>query len=63
LLYRLHAQAADASSSGFEWHELIGDSLLNGSVLLILGSLLIGWLTGERGMEQISPSDAMWLRH
>jgi len=54
LLYRLHTQADDASG-GFEWRELIGDSLLNGSVFLILGSLLIGWLTGERGMQQVSP--------
>lgn len=55
LLYRLHTRAAHDASAGFEWRELIGDSFLNGSVFLILGSLLIGWLTGERGMEQISP--------
>lgn len=55
LLYRLYAQADAASAGSFDWRELIRDSLLNGSVFLILGSLLIGWLTGERGMEQIAP--------
>jgi hypothetical protein len=55
LLYRMYAAPAAAEAQSFEWRELISDSLLNGSVFLILGSLLIGWITGTRGMDQIEP--------
>lgn len=35
--------------------ELARESLLNGSVLLVLGSLLIGWVSGDKGMAQLEP--------
>ena len=38
-----------------ERRELLREACLNGSVLLILGSMLIGWFTGPKGMEQGSP--------
>jgi hypothetical protein len=53
VLYRLHAAGADAN--GLQWRELLREACLNGSVFLIVGSMLIGWLTGPRGMQQISP--------
>jgi hypothetical protein len=34
---------------------LLREALLNGSVVLILGSLVVGWVSGERGMEQLQP--------
>ncbi|MEM9708304.1 MAG: sodium-dependent bicarbonate transport family permease [Pseudomonadota bacterium] len=33
---------------------LIREILLNGSIVLLVGSFLIGWITGEEGLEQIS---------
>jgi hypothetical protein len=37
------------------WRKLLGESLFNGSVFLLLGSMLIGWITGEAGMKQVQP--------
>ncbi len=36
------------------WGPLLHESCLNGSVFLILGSMLIGYITGPEGMEQVS---------
>jgi hypothetical protein len=33
------------------WREI----LLNGSIVLLVGSFLIGWATGEKGLAEISP--------
>jgi hypothetical protein len=35
--------------------ELLREAFLNGSVVLILGSLLIGWISGKPGMDQLEP--------
>ncbi|MFN7055938.1 sodium-dependent bicarbonate transport family permease [Hyphomonas sp.] len=35
--------------------ELAREVLLNASVVVLIGSLLIGWITGEAGMERIAP--------
>ncbi|MEL7047326.1 MAG: sodium-dependent bicarbonate transport family permease, partial [Pseudomonadota bacterium] len=35
--------------------QLLREAFLNGSVVLILGSLLIGWVSGARGMAQLEP--------
>lgn len=56
LLYRVFGQqAADGRVEALDWGELLRESCLNGSVFLIVGSMLIGWITGSRGMEQIAP--------
>ncbi len=58
LLYRMHRSADDDESAGpggFQLRELLRESCLNGSVFLIVGSMLIGWVTGARGMSQVSP--------
>lgn len=55
LLFRLHgdaAQQADTNGQG-QWSSLMRESLLNGSVFLILGSMVIGWITGPAGMSQV----------
>jgi hypothetical protein len=38
---------------GISWRELLRESCLNGSVFLIVGSMIIGALTGSRGMAQV----------
>lgn len=54
LFFRLYSdnQSEDAA---FDWRSLLRESCLNGSVFLIIGSLIIGWITGERGMAQVGP--------
>lgn len=51
LLYRM----ANSAGGPIRWRELLHEACLNGSVFLIVGSLIIGWVTGSRGMAQISP--------
>ena len=43
------------TNSHIRWKTILHESLLNGSVFLILGSMLVGILTGQKGMEQVSP--------
>lgn len=39
----------------FQWKPLLHDAFCNGSVLLLMGSLLIGILTGAKGGESLAP--------
>jgi uncharacterized protein len=55
LLYRLFTKHNDEAKANIRWSELGRESMLNGSVLLITGSLVIGWISGERGMAQVYP--------
>jgi uncharacterized protein len=55
LLYNRFCRADTATSSPFSWKQLLHEALFNGSVFLILGSMLIGWITGSAGMSQVEP--------
>jgi hypothetical protein len=60
LLYRVFRGAEDSVEPGgpdgsLDWRELFREACLNGSVFLILGSLVIGWVTGPAGMAQVAP--------
>jgi uncharacterized protein len=39
----------------FSWPEVLKDAFLNSSVFLLIGSLVIGVLTGERGWKALEP--------
>lgn len=39
----------------FHWKRLIHEACFNGSVLVILGSLIIGYASGDRGWSDVSP--------
>jgi hypothetical protein len=39
----------------FSWSEVLREAFLNGSVFLLVGSLVIGVLTGEHGWQVLSP--------
>ncbi|MEX0430349.1 sodium-dependent bicarbonate transport family permease [Spiribacter insolitus] len=41
-------------SAGME-EGLVREILLNGSIVLLVGSFLIGWITGDEGMNMIAP--------
>lgn len=53
LLFRLANKKYPKSS--FYPQELVREAFLNGSVFLILGSLVIGFLSGNEGMRQLQP--------
>ncbi len=55
LLYRLYGGADASPRERIDWGELLREACLNGSVFLIVGSMIIGWITGERGMGALSP--------
>lgn len=53
LLYRL--RSADRNDAHFSWKELWRDAFFNGSVFLIMGSLVVGALAGEAGAKALKP--------
>ena len=53
LLMRLHAPQQREVASGVS--HLARDACFNGSVLLIVGSLIIGYVTGDRGWDAVAP--------
>lgn len=55
LLARRGLQKSGAQVAGSEKGELAREVLLNASVVVLVGSLVIGWISGEAGMEKIAP--------
>ena len=54
LLYRLYQPKLSRQElQPLQGQELVRESVLNGSVLLVTGSLIIGWITGPQGKAQI----------
>ena len=53
LLVRLYAPSAD--NEAISWKALLHDAVCNGAVVLILGSLIIGYITGPQGMKALQP--------
>ncbi len=49
------ARRGDAGAQAMPWTHLLKDSARDGAPLLLIGSLLIGWLTGERGATMMEP--------
>jgi uncharacterized protein len=45
----------DDSLNSIEWNKVLQEAFLNGSVYLLVGSLLVGMLTGEAGLEKLVP--------
>jgi uncharacterized protein len=44
-----------ADGEATNWGEVLREAFLNGSVVLLVGSLIIGVLTGEHGLEKLDP--------
>ena len=49
LIARFGTQAADMEEG------LLREILLNGSIVLLVGAFIIGWITGDEGMSMIAP--------
>jgi len=45
----------DNENGSFSWGEVLRESFLNSSVFLLVGSLIIGILTGPKGWEKLEP--------
>jgi len=58
ILVRVFTQSKD-SEEEFSWKHVFQEAFLNGSVFLLVGSLVIGMLTGEKGWEKcnLSPKE------
>ena len=57
LLVRVFAQPQNPNldDDDFSWEEVLRESCLNGSVFLLVGSLLVGVVTSEQGWESLEP--------
>lgn len=53
IIIRLNQPKKEAVSSGFS--HILRESFFNGSVLLLVGSLLIGYVTGTQGEHELKP--------
>jgi hypothetical protein len=54
ILVRLFAHS-DAGEEEFSWGKILHESFFNGSVFLLVGSVIIGILTGAKGWEKLQP--------
>jgi hypothetical protein len=54
-LARRNMAAAPGSGSGSLDATSLREILLNGSIVMLLGSFAIGWMTGEEGLKSIAP--------
>ncbi len=52
-LYRMYR--TEGAGDAFYARDLLRESFLNGSVFLIIGSLIVGWITGNAGKAQVGP--------
>ena len=55
LLARLAEVRDDDDGGDGGWSELFRDALLNGAVVLLVGSMMIGYLCGESGWTAVAP--------
>lgn len=59
LLVRIFANRATADNGkekeAFDWGEVLRESFLNGSVFLLIGSLLVGLVTSNQGWDSLKP--------
>ncbi|SKB14018.1 Sodium-dependent bicarbonate transporter [Planktothrix sp. PCC 11201] len=55
VLVRVFAPVKEGENEAFSWGKVLHESFLNGSVFLLVGSLIVGLLTGEKGWEKLQP--------
>lgn len=54
ILVRVFA-AKKESDVEFSWSKILHEAFLNGSVFLLVGSVIVGLLTGEKGWQKLEP--------
>jgi len=45
----------NGEEEAFSWSKVLHEAFLNGSVFLLVGSVVVGMLTGEKGWEKLEP--------
>ncbi|MGZ3863039.1 MAG: sodium-dependent bicarbonate transport family permease [Bacteroidia bacterium] len=55
ILYRKFYESAEGGAHHLEFKELFRESFLNGSIVVLLGSLLVGLLSHDKGMAIMKP--------
>jgi hypothetical protein len=55
LLYNHFGNKQSDAAAPFSWKQLLREAVFNGSVFLIMGSMLAGWVSGTEGMRQVAP--------
>ncbi len=55
LLYNHLGNQQNVSAEALPWKQLLKEAVFNGSVFLIMGSMLAGWISGTEGMQQVAP--------
>jgi hypothetical protein len=53
-LFIARRAAPEISAHEAEKHKLMREIFTNGAILLLLGAFIIGWITGESGMEKVA---------
>ena len=48
-------ETGEGEAEKFSWGEVLREAFLNGSVFLLIGSVIVGILTGEKGWEKLHP--------
>jgi len=51
----LHRRARGGERPAGAWKELVREAFMNGSVFLLVGSLVVGFLGGEKGADSVRP--------
>ncbi|MTJ28731.1 sodium-dependent bicarbonate transport family permease [Aphanizomenon sp. UHCC 0183] len=52
---QLEAGEGEGKAEKFSWGEVLREAFLNGSVFLLIGSVIVGIITGEKGWEKLHP--------
>ncbi|BAZ87159.1 sodium-dependent bicarbonate transport family permease [Dolichospermum compactum] len=52
---QLETKEGKVEEEKFSWGEVLREAFLNGSVFLLIGSVIVGILTGEKGWEKLHP--------
>jgi uncharacterized protein len=55
VLVRIFSKNQEEEKEEFSWKEVLREAFLNGSVFLLVGSVIVGILTGEEGWEKLHP--------
>ena len=48
-------ETGEGEAEKFSWGEVLREAFLNGSVFLLIGSVIVGIITGEKGWEKLHP--------
>ncbi len=55
LLIAINSKQVSESGKGIDWKKVLHEAFFNGSVLLLVGSLVIGYLGGQQGEDELAP--------